>query len=357
MHNKLLVTDNAAAVIGGRNIGDPYFQMDPTEQYADDDVFVVGPTVRALSTTFDEYWNSALAIPVEALSGGRPGNAALTTRRKELLEQRLQARQEGSAYFARAESSEPLGEILAGHTPLVWSTARVVCDSPNKKSVLDGSMVGRLMYEPVAAAAAAAKTELLMVTPYFIPTAPELELLRSLRERDVHVRILTNSLESTNELAAHSGYVHYRQGLVKEGVEMHELRALLGNARGSGQTAALSRFGNYGLHGKLIVFDRKKLFVGSMNFDHRSMSLNTEIGLIIDSPELAEQTAARFEAMTQSANAYTLALRRSATGNEHLVWQTREGGRDVEYSREPSRGPWRWLAVKLLRFLPLDREL
>ena len=357
MHNKLLVVDNAAALIGGRNVGDPYFQMDAAEQYADDDVFVVGPTVRALSTTFDEFWNSAFAIPVEALAGGMPKDAALAAERRHLSVQHQEIRQKGDAYFKRAESGEPLGGILGGQTPLVWATAKVVSDSPNKKRVVAGSMVGRLMYEPVAAAAAAATSELLMITPYFIPDPKELELLKTLRDRDVRVRILTNSLASTNELSAHSGYVRFRPELVQDGVELHELRAMLGNARGSGQTAALSRFGNYGLHGKLFVFDRRRLFIGSMNFDQRSMNLNTEIGLIIDSPELAEQTAARFEAMTQPANAYRVALRPESNGGAGLVWRTQEGGKSVEYTREPSRNVWRRFVVRFLRFLPLDREL
>ena len=100
----------------------------------------------------------------------------------------------------------------------------------------------------------------------------------------MRVRILTNSLESSTVLVAQSGYMHYRLPLLEEGVEIYEVRSLLGNARGSGQTTKMTRYGNYSLHAKLFVFDRKRLFIGSMNFDQRSMHLNTEIGLIIDSP-------------------------------------------------------------------------
>jgi len=357
MHNKLLVADNATALIGGRNIGDQYFQVDPAEQFADDDVFVVGPTVQALSKTFDEYWNSEFAIPVEALTRDKPSETALAEDRQQLAEWRQQARLEGAPYATRAESGEPFAGIVAGRTPLVWSAAQVVCDSPSKKRVVSGAISGRLMYEPVAKAAADSTSEVLVITPYLIPTPAEVALLKALRERDVRVRILTNSLDSTGELSAHSGYVRFRRPLVADGVELHELRARLGNTRGSGQTATISSFGNYGLHGKLFVFDRTKLFIGSMNFDQRSMILNTEIGLIIDSPELAEQTAARFEAMTQPANAYLLALRPQAHGKPRLVWRTQEAGKDVEYVREPSRSPWRRFAVRLLRLLPLDREL
>ena len=128
----------------------------------------------------------------------------------------------------------------------------------------------------------ATQTELLMVTPYFVPANEELDALRALRQRNVSVAVVTNSLESTPDLVAHAGYMQYRKPLLEQGVLLYEVRAQLGSTRGSGQTARLSRYGHYGLHGKLIVFDRSQMFIGSMNFDQRSKRLNTEIGLLID---------------------------------------------------------------------------
>ena len=358
MHNKLLVADNATALIGGRNIGDAYFQIDAEAQYADDDVFAAGPIVQKLSTTFDEYWNSALAIPVEALAGGMPSTAAFETNRQSLDQQWLHAHDQAASYLQRALAGEPLAGMLSGQLPLVWSSAQVVCDSPNKQQVANGVMVGRLMYEPVAAAANAVQTEFLMITPYFVPTTEELKLLQAMRQRHVRVRILTNSLESTNALAAHSGYQRFRKQLLLDGVELYEVRALLGKAsRGSGQTAAMSRHGNYGLHAKLFVFDQRQVFAGSMNFDQRSQRYNTEIGLIIDSPELAQQTATRFAAMTQPASAYQVVLAVDSTGKSRLHWRTQESGQPVEYACEPSTSRWRRFMVRFLSLLPLDREL
>ncbi len=202
------------------------------------------------------------------------------------------------------------------------------------------------------------QSELLMVTPYFVPAGEDLQLLKDLRQRNVRVRVLTNSLESTTELSAQSGYLHYRVPLLEEGVELYEVRSLLGSARGSGQTAVVSRYGNYSLHAKLFVFDRQRLFIGSMNFDQRSKRLNTEVGLIIDSPELARQTAARFDAMVNPQNSYTLVLRADATGHgTHLVWLTEEDGKDVEYTHEPARGTWQRIELQLLSLLPVGKEL
>lgn len=179
-----------------------------------------------------------------------------------------------------------------------------------------------------------------------------------LKQRHVRVRILTNSLESNNVLVAHSGYMKYRVPLLEAGVELYEIRSLLGNARGSGQSKNISQHGNYSLHAKLFVFDREKVFIGSMNFDQRSMHLNTEIGLMIDSPELADQIIARFNAMAQPVNAYRLALRPNDTGgSSDLVWHTQEDGKAQVYDQEPARSDGQRVLVHTLSLLPLDDEL
>ena len=292
MHNKLMVADNAVAMIGGRNIGDQYFQVDSEEQFADTDVFVVGPIVRRLSDSFDEFWNHALSIPNEALSSDKTSRAALHEHRELTNEEPAKVQADGIDFVKRVASGEPFAGMMSGRLPLVWAPAQLISDSPDKKSVEDGSRVGRLMHRPVANATLAVQSELLMITPYLIPGEEGMQIFKDLRGRDVRVRILTNSLKSSAVLLAQSGYMGYRVPLLEDGVELYEIRSMLGNTHGSGQTAAMSRHGTYSLHAKMFVFDRKRVFVGSMNFDQRSMHLNTEIGLIIDSPELAAGTGA-----------------------------------------------------------------
>jgi len=361
MHNKLLVVDNAVALVGGRNIGNQYFQMDPESQFADDDVFAAGPIAMQLSATFDEFWNSPFAIPAAALDRHQSSAKALTERRgraAERSEQQLQTlNSDGIDYAARVATGEPYAGMLSGRLPLVWARAEVVSDSPDKKNTESGDRRGRLMARPVLKAARAAQSEVLIVTPYLVPADDEIALLQDLRQRQVQVRILTNSLESTPDPVAQAGYRKYRIPLLKDGVELHELRALLGNTRGSGQTAVVSRYGNYGLHAKLFVFDRERLFIGSMNFDQRSKHINTEIGVIIDSPELAQQTAKRFESMVQPANAYALAWRTLGSGSSQLVWDSQINGDAIEYTREPARSGWQRLEQNLLSWLPIGPEL
>jgi putative cardiolipin synthase len=362
MHNKLLVADNAVALIGGRNIGNQYFQIDPESQFADDDVFTVGPNVNELSGTFDEFWNSDLAIPAKALSRSKPPTIGMTTRPEQERTSRHSRGQPQPApidYASLLKTGEPFAGISSGKLPLVWAHAQVVYDSPDKKPVSRGALPGRLIAHAVFDAIREVQSEFLLVTPYFIPAADELQLLKDLRRRQARVRILTNSLESTTEIAAQAGYDHYRVPLLEDGVELYEVRALLGSVRGTGQTAKVSRYGNYALHGKMYVFDRQKLLIGSMNYDQRSKRINTEVGLMIQSSDLAQQTARRFEAMVKPTECYIDGLLPAGAPGKsaRLVWRTEKDGRMVEYTREPARSEWQRLKVKFLALLPLDSEL
>jgi putative cardiolipin synthase len=358
MHNKLLVADGAMALVGGRNLSDPYFQVNPESQFADDDVVAVGPVVPRLSAVFDEFWNNALSIPSEALSRDKPSSGNVAEYRAHLDAARREWNAQGADYLRKVATGQPLSDLVDGQLPLVWAGVTLIYDSPDKRRVDDGDMVGRLMHRAVARAAEDVQSELIMVTPYLIPGHEGMRIFTDLRARNVRVRVLTNSLESNTVLLAQAGYMRYRKPLLELGVDLYEIRSQLGNTRGSGENAAMARFGNYSLHGKMFVFDRKKVFIGSMNFDQRSMHLNTEIGLLIDSTVLAQQIAVRFDAMVQLENAYTMVLRTGPNeAGTHLVWRTREDGADVEYTSEPEREWLQSFRATVLSSLPIDNEL
>jgi putative cardiolipin synthase len=355
MHNKMLIVDGAVALAGGRNVGDQYFQIDPQSQFADDDVFAGGPIVNALSSKFDEFWNSQLAIPAEALAHRDPKDLAASSAPLMTTARARKVATAGFNYREKLATGEPLSGILSGELPLVWAAAEFVCDAADKKSVVAGTGVGDLMYEPLAKRVRQSQTELIVVTPYFVPSPDEFRLLQSLSESKVRVRVLTNSLETNPNVAAHAGYTHYRVPLLQNGVQLSEVRALLGNTRGSGESKRLTQYGTYALHAKAYVVDRKEVYIGSMNLDVRSRRLNTEMGFIIDSADLSQQEATRFEAMTRPENAYSVALR---PGDERrLLWHTVEDGKPVDYDREPARSNWQRVKAKFLAWLPLDREL
>ncbi len=347
MHNKLLVSDNGIALIGGRNVGNEYFQLDPDMQFADDDVFVGGPIVQALSKSFDEFWNSDLVVPARAL-GQKPYQppAAIPV-----------VRGSGIDYVARINTGEPYASLISGRQPLVWAPAKVVYDSPEKQFIEKREELGRLMSQAVEAEIGNTRRELLLVSPYFVPSDSELALIEKVRDRGATAKVLTNSLESAPSLAAQSGYDKVRVPLLRAGVKIYEIRAHLDSTRGSGQTREVSKYGNYSLHGKLYVFDRQRFFIGSWNYDQRSLHINTEIGLIIDSAELSGQVAKRIDAMMAPTAAYEVIIASDPPGHARLAWVTEIDHRKVTLTKEPSRGFWRKEGEKILSLLPLQPEL
>ena len=358
MHNKLMVIDNSIALVGGRNIGDEYFQVDPDGQQGDFETFAGGPIVPELSKSFDVFWKSVMAIPAQALFEGESRPEALADFRQELREHRQEKREDGSDYYTRIATGEPLRGTLNGRIPLVWATASVEYDSPEKKAVDAGEKGGRLLRHAIGRAARETQEDLRMISAYFIPGEEGMRMFDKLRERGVEIHLLTNSLAANPERTAQSGYMHYRERLLTDGVDLHEIRPDPESTRGTAQSAKMSSYGNFGLHTKLYIFDRKKIFIGSMNFDQRSLHLNTELGLMIESPELASQGARLFDALTQPANSYHVTLEKDGKdGTPHLAWHTEEDKQPVTLVREPAKDDWQRMSVEMLSLLHFDSEL
>ncbi|MEP7084783.1 MAG: phospholipase D family protein [Betaproteobacteria bacterium] len=362
MHNKLLVVDNAMALAGGRNIGNEYFQVGGDVEFGDYDIFGVGPIVARLSAEYDTYWKSRIVVPIEALNQRKPSAEALAELRKSLDVDRT--RLADTEYVLHQRTGEPLTTLLAGKSPLVWAEATVIFDSPDKAKVEKGEIVGRLMHRTLAVVTAAAKSEIIMVSPYLVPGPEGLALLQKKRSENVRVRILTNSMQSNDVPIAQSGYMRYRDTLVDDGVELFEVRPSLGSPGGSGGyggSGGKLTSGNaerFALHAKVFVFDRQRIFIGSMNFDQRSLHLNTELGLLIESPELAQQVAARFEAIAQPANSYQVINRPDNTSPQRrIVWRTEENKMLVEHEQEPAANFCQRMRVNIYSWLPLDSEL
>ncbi len=351
MHNKLFVVDNAVALAGGRNVGDGYFESGKDLQFGDYDVFALGPVVQKLSQTFDEYWNCDLSIPVQALFGATPPAADVATFEADLAAHRDAMRT--SDLVKRAKTGQPLAALMAPDG-LTWASAEVIYDSPDKAEVENGDAPGVLLRRRLIRAAKAVHKELVIVSPYFVPGKPGERMLKELRERGVSVRILTNSLASTDEPIVHAGYQHYRVPLLEEGCELYEVKPLPGKPQPRGGELKSPSAGQFALHAKVFVFDRQRIFVGSANFDRRSLHVNTEIGLLIDSPILARQVVERFDTIAQPANSYVVALADPDDPLHRLTWTSEEKGRETVSSTEPGKDRLRDLKADLLSLLPLD---
>jgi len=336
MHNKSFTADNQTTVVGGRNIGDEYFGADEALDFADLDVVAVGPVVRDVSASFDLYWNSPEAYPITAVNRQLVSPAALEKIRRQL-----------AAMKNTADGETPLVQRLRrGELAYDWCKAWTVYDSPEKAAGLpsrERQMLGQL--RPTADAT---KQELVVVSPYAVPGQKGLAFFRELRRRGVRIVLITNSLASTDTVPVHAGYSRYRRELLRMGVELYELKP----------TAALhgSEGGNASLHAKSFAFDRRVLFIGSFNFDPRSAYLNTEMGVVFESPELVGPLVESLEAKL-GRTAWRV---EGVSGPEHslrLNWITEESNGAVRVTTEPDCGFWRRFMVALIGWLPVENQL
>ena len=361
MHNKLLVADGAVAIVGGRNVGDEYFETGAlTVRFGDFDVAAMGPVVPGLEQSFDAYWNCALAIPQEAVA---PVAEEVTPAeaRASLRENRVDT--DVPQLVRRLDAGDPLAGMMAGRVALSWASAVVVADPPAKADPPDGDAYVSPTEREIRVRMNDVADELIIISPYFIPGPDGLVALEDARKRGARVRVLTNSLASTDVPVVHSAYQRYRQPLLESGVELFEVRPVPGQPRGS-RDSGIGSGGSGGgssapfaLHAKAYVFDRQRVFVGSANLDPRSQELNTEVGLLIESPDLARQVIARFDEFAASSNSYRVVRSPGDAFGPVLRWRTSVDGRQVVWSVEPDTTLWQRLKVDFMSFLPSESQL
>jgi phosphatidylserine/phosphatidylglycerophosphate/cardiolipin synthase-like enzyme len=312
MHNKVWVADNAMAITGGRNLGETYFDQGSDSNFIDMDVLASGPIVRELSESFDAYWNHPLAYPAQALAlrpePAVPDPVPIPHGPNTSI---------GPAPGVNRQPSvvEP---VSLAQLPWVWAPSRLLVDKPSKiQAGLPTSAEARdNLIDELLELMSQAQHELLIVSAYVVPGPRIIAALCALRQRGVRVRMLTNSLASTDAPAAHIGYARHRPALVAMGVELYEMRARQQQPlRVLGSTAeSLSS-----LHSKAVVIDGQQLVVGSMNLDLRSQLQNTEVAVVINSAVLAAEATRRIE-NTLQRDAYQIGLREG-----RLVWRPASG--------------------------------
>lgn len=336
MHNKLWIVDNAAAVVGGRNLGDAYFAVGGEHDFADLDVFVAGPLVKEISRNFDAFWNSEAAVSIKAFSVAPPDAGGLAV---ILAQLKAHAETFHETEYARALRATDLGRVLrTGQLPLVPAPAAIISDAPDKTPGDGGEPP---IFSALRTAMRSATREAILISPYFIPSERGVTGLCSLARKAVRVRILTNSLASTDVPVVHAGYARYRPRLLACGVELHELRP----------GAKVTRHGlssGASLHAKAIIVDRAVMIVGSMNLDPRSREMNTEVALRIENEILAGQLGALFDQAVTPDQAFRVELAESGNAQSALVWVGEEDGRPVRYDSDPLASWWRRITSGLL---------
>ena len=352
MHNKSFTVDNTATIVGGRNIGNEYFDANPTLDFADLDVMAVGDVARQVSRSFDEYWNSELAYPVKTIIYDKPTDEEMVDiemRLKNFIEE-----YKTSEYIKALSDSSLAQQIRNDSENYFWGTADVVVDHPDKIISSRNENELHLMTQ-LAPHFREIKEELIIVSPYFVPGDEGVEFFKTLVDKGVRVRILTNSLSSNDVGVVHAGYSVYRQDLLRNGVELYEMNKKLSRSqrkekKGVGGSSKAS------LHAKTFVMDREKVFVGSLNLDPRSFYENSEIGLVIHSVEIAEGMA---EALNDDfeERAFRLELEVDDEGDENLLWHGSEDGKPVTFDVDPYTSFWRRFGVGFMSLFPIESQL
>lgn len=343
MHNKSFTVDNQVSLIGGRNIGDEYFDASDGVLFADLDLLSVGPVVEEVSADFDRYWASASAYPVDRLLP-EPPTEALAQLRQRATE--LQRQPAAAEYLQALRHTAIVPRLLDGSLALEWAPTRMVSDDP-AKGLGAAARQDKLPHQ-LAEIIGTPQRHLELVSPYFVPTASGVESLAALAAEGVRVRVLTNSLDATDVAVVHSGYAKRRRALLAAGVELYELRRLGPPLEPRRRLEPRSSSGS-SLHAKTFAVDDERVFVGSFNFDPRSARLNTELGFVIDSPALARQIEAVFDGPILR-HAYQPRL--DADGR--LYWLEPHDGQWLRHDREPGTSLWQRLGVSLLSLLPID---
>jgi len=324
MHNKSFTVDGQMAVVGGRNIAAEYFQLDMSGEFLDFDTLVAGPIVKEISASFDTYWNHELAIPMDAFYDEYDADEL------DALRSKVKARmaETGESIYAEAIHTELL-KSFSGHeiNPYI-ADATMIVDDP-QKLLEEVSQEQKIVATAIAHALDAAEKEIVIFTPYFIPGKNGLALLESIAAKGVRIVLVTNSLATNNHTSVHSAYSSYRKPLLKAGVELWE---------------ALEHLT---LHTKGILIDRRYTFVGSLNLDPRSIDINTEMGVMIDSAALASL-------LTERALRHipTMAYQLKLDDKNKISWHATIDGQQVVETKEPLTSGWRRFQAWFLKIAP-----
>lgn len=341
MHNKAWIADGRIAIIGGRNIGDAYFDAAETSNFRDMDLALLGPIVQQAETVFDEYWNSSVVLPINSLWGSRKGNL----RKKRAYLETLVSSDSAQPYLRRLHEEKSAEFLLSGKKSIHWTASARIVSDPAEKAISAARECWLL--NTIFPVVNAATSELHIISPYFIPGDEGVAALQKLAAAGTKVSVLTNSLAATDVVAVHGAYANYRMLLLSAGIHLYELRPQIVH-----QGVAL--FGSKGasLHTKAFTVDGKSSFIGSFNFDPRSVSLNTEMGVLFDDAVLTAEVNAVFADEILPTSSYKLSLQ-----NGEIAWQNGPGASAEMLDSEPGASIWRRIAATIIGLLPIESQL
>lgn len=348
MHNKALVADGYLGVIGGRNMGDEYFDAGIEFAFSDLDVLVAGTLLEDVQDCFEHYWNSKPAFDIGKLGYEAPDERDYRIHRIAL--NRYYNEVAPMKAIGKHKAQDYIDAILNDSLNMIWAHAECTIDDAEKVLTPIENAKSPPM-KKLEELMDMAQEEFIAVSPYLIPGDTGMEIFRRTAARGVRIRTMTNSLASTDITAVHAAYSKYRPALLEMGVEMHELQPIPGKHSRSNlfRRRGTSRSS---LHAKVYVIDRRYVMLGSMNLDPRSWLRNTEAVCVIDSPKIAAQIVKMFEDISAPATSYRV---RAKDGG--LEWTGERNGKDMRYHDEPNPGWLRRILMPIFYHIAPEDQL
>jgi len=334
MHNKLIVADNHITILGGRNLGNEYFGLNQKYNFHDLDVLGLGPAARQMSNIFDNFWNSTWVVPGYAYATEVP-EGYLQKQEQALIQSLEQSKVLQNFPLARQNWTDQLISLPA---QLKIGTSRKVYD------ILEDEVISQRMATELPEFSKTAQKELLIVNAYLIPDDQMLEEASKMVQRGVNLRIITNSLSSQDVPAVNSHYGPYRKRLLEAGIDLYELRHDAAIKSETDTPPVVSGF--VGMHSKASTVDRTRAYIGSFNLDPRSRNINTEMGILIDSPELAEELAQKIEYLMQPENSWRVQLDKDGK----IIWVSG----DKVLKRQPAQSSWQRIQDVFFKLFPKE---
>jgi putative cardiolipin synthase len=344
MHNKTFVVDGAFGIVGGRNIGDEYFDLHAQMNFRDRDVLATGPIVRHMSSNFDAYWNSSWSYPVARLAPPVADDTVTVERARSQADDTT-----GLIHVPTQSATE--AQALAKQTlsDAAWAQAELVFDAPAEE-MEERTDTPKQTALALRAQILQSRSEILIESAYLILGDVQLDALAEIRNRGVRVAAITNSLASNDLTTNHAGYARRRPAMLARGMALYELRPDAAACMLWIDAPDYCAFGQISLHAKSAVFDRTTLYIGSLNFNLRSIYLNGETALIIHSPVLAERVARDMEIAMAPENSWRL----TTQDDGDLRWSSRAGEDAVH---EPATGWWKRFKSGFFALFPLEKYL
>lgn len=339
MHNKSFTVDNQVSIVGGRNIADEYFELLTEAEFVDFDMLAMGPVAAEVSVTFDRFWNHKLSVPIEALESNRklPDLATARANTDKAADAASQS------IYGRALNSLLMHDIIEDRVSLFPAQSRVITDDPDKL-LNKVSADQKILVTALAESVDQAVSDVLVITPYFIPGKNGVEYWRKITSKGVRVVVITNSLATNNHVPVHSAYARYRHDLIAAGVELYEMRVDAAQVPEDDKTSA---YDSLTLHIKAAFMDHRYTLVGSLNLDPRSIDINTEFGVFIDNTEMAGE-------LTEWVldHVASFAYRVTENNKGRLRWTALIDGEEVVEKNEPQASGWLKFKAFLSRIVP-----